>query len=98
MSPPTWGPMPESPPVAGAPIGHPQPAIEAGSIPRPTMSTGRTFGDEMSSATRSLATGHPELAALSVDRARRLAANPDEHAAVDRLEAHVMERLADPPG
>ena len=64
-------------------------------VARP-MSSGRTFGDEMTSATRSLATGHPELASLAVDRARRLAVSADEHAAVDRLETHVAERLADP--
>jgi Zn-dependent protease len=89
--PPTWGPMPDAPPVAGGP-GEP-----AGTAPgfRPVPS-GRTFGDEMSSATRSLATGQPELASLAVDRARRLAANADEHQAVDRLEEHVAERLADP--
>jgi hypothetical protein len=92
-----------APPPAVAPPARPapDPTEPAGSVAPaatsawvPPLPPPPSFDDEIGAAGSLLDGGQPELAAIAVGRARRLAGSPDEHATVDRFEAEIARQVA----
>lgn len=54
----------------------------------------RTFEQEITTAVDALSSDAPELASIAVDRARRLAENPEQHAVADQVQAEILRRIS----
>lgn len=103
----TWSPtvtMPTPPPTptptptgaSDAPKDAAVPSADAPRPPeRPTRPGQRTFALEVDAAARALARDEPELAAIAIDRARRLARTDEDESVVAPLEAELRRRLAE---
>jgi Zn-dependent protease len=87
-------------PPPPAPAWTPEPPSRPPTSPISTVGwqqgapRGRTFGQEIDTASQALADGQPELAAIAVDRARRLAVTADDRTVVDHLQQEVARRTA----
>jgi hypothetical protein len=84
--------MPTAPPVAS-----PATAEAGPSEPRPQVRPDprrRTFAQEVEVAARALSDDEPALAIIATDRARALAASPDQQAVVHQLENELQRRNA----
>jgi len=78
-----WEPTPPTPPSKISTVGWVQP----GAKPE------RTFAVELDTAAQALSREQPELASIALDRARKKAVQPQEHAAADQLQAEIERKL-----
>jgi Zn-dependent protease len=83
---PSWQPDPPKPTSKISTVGWVQP----GAKPE------RTFHVELDTAAQALARNQPELALIALDRARKKAVLPEQHAAADQLHAEITRKLNGP--
>ena len=87
-------PSDHRPTGVGRPAGSDRPSSPIDTTGWVMPSTRRTFEQEVSTAVDALGNDEPELASIAVDRARRLATNPDQHAVADQLQAEILRRIS----
>jgi Zn-dependent protease len=92
-----WTP-PDRPPVEAwepTPPRPPSPTSKISTVGwvQPGAKPDRTFAVELDTATQALSRRQPELAAIALDRARKKAVHPHEHAAADQLQAEINRHL-----
>ena len=86
-------PAPTSRPVDASPTG-PRPSSPIDTTGWQVPSTRRTFDQEIDTVLDALTGDSPELASIAVDRARRLARTPEQHAVADQLQAEILRRIS----
>jgi Zn-dependent protease len=94
---PDWTP-PIRPPEASWEPNPPKPTSKISTVGwvQPGAKPERTFNVELDTAVQALARNQPELAMVALDRARRKAVLPEQHAAADQLHAEITRKLNAP--